>query len=183
MLNFKRWQNTFLRKFSVRPVGRLIGRLACCLLVVLALWAETKSAEDSQSQNDGPNVLFIISDDLSAEVLKCYGNRQCETPNIDALANRGFQFENAYCQYPVCGPSRAALMSGMYPPSIGVLGNGGSGRFSKVLGKRPSMSQVFKQNGIYTARVSKIYHMRVPGDITAGVDGPDHAASWTERFN
>jgi len=45
------------------------------------------------------------------------------------------------------------------------------------------MSQHFLNHGYYTARVSKIYHMRVPGDITAGVDGPDHAASWTERFN
>lgn len=130
-----------------------------------------------------PNVLFIISDDLSAEALSCYGNKQCQTPNIDRLAKRGIQFNRAYCQYPVCGPSRASLMSGMYPQAIGVVGNGSSSKFTQNLGSRPSMSQHFKNNGYYTARVSKIYHMRVPGDITAGVDGPDHAASWTERFN
>jgi len=45
------------------------------------------------------------------------------------------------------------------------------------------MSQHFINHKYYAARVSKIFHMRVPGDITAGVDGPDHAASWTERFN
>lgn len=135
------------------------------------------------SANAAPNVLFIISDDLSAESLSCYGNKQCKTPHIDRLAKRGIQFNRAYCQYPVCGPSRASLMAGMYPQAIGVTGNGSSSKFTQNLGSRPSMSQHFKNNGYYTARVSKIYHMRVPGDITAGVDGPDHAASWTERFN
>lgn len=130
-----------------------------------------------------PNVLFIISDDLSAEALSCYGNAQCKTPHIDKLAKRGVRFTRAYCQYPVCGPSRAALMSGQYAQAIGVTGNGQSGRFTKNLGDRPSMSQLFKDNGWYAARVSKIYHMRVPGDITAGVDGPDHEPSWTQRFN
>ena len=143
----------------------------------------TANQNSLKAKSGKPNVLFIISDDLSAETLKCYGNRQCETPNIDKLANRSLMFERAYCQYPVCGPSRAALMSGLYPPSIGVMGNGSSKRFTEVLNKRPSMSQLFKNNGYYAARVSKIYHMRVPGDITAGVDGPDHAASWTEKFN
>jgi iduronate 2-sulfatase len=129
------------------------------------------------------NILFIISDDLSAEALSCYGNQQCRTPNVDSIADGGMKFTRAYCQFPVCGPSRAALMSGMYAQAVGVTGNGASGNFTKRMKQRPSMAQLFKDNGWYTARVSKIYHMRVPGDITNGVDGPDHAASWTERFN
>ena len=132
---------------------------------------------------DRPNILFIISDDLTASALSCYGNRQCQTPNIDRLAAEGTRFTRAYCQFPVCGPSRAAIMSGMYAQAIGVTSNGASSKFAANMGKRPSMSQHFIQNGYYAARVSKIYHMRVPGDITAGVDGPDHGASWTERFN
>lgn len=132
---------------------------------------------------DKPNVVFIISDDLGSQSLGCYGNKQCKSPNIDALAKRGTRFTRTYTQYPVCGPSRAALMSGMYAQVIGVTGNGQSGRFTANLGKRPSMSQHFINNGYHAARVSKIYHMRVPGDITAGVNGPDHAASWTERYN
>ena len=132
---------------------------------------------------DKPNVVFIISDDLGAQALGCYGNTQCNTPHIDGLASRGVRFTRTYTQYPVCGPSRAALMSGMYAQVIGVTSNGTSNRFTKNLGDRPSMSQHFINHGYYSARVSKIYHMRVPGDITAGVDGPDHAASWTERFN
>lgn len=129
------------------------------------------------------NVVFIISDDLGSQSLGCYGNDQCQTPNIDALAEQGIRFTHTYTQYPVCGPSRAALMSGMYAQVIGVTSNGGAANFTANLGARPSMSQHFINNGYYSARVSKIYHMRVPGDITAGVDGPDHAASWTERFN
>jgi len=148
-------------------------------LVAFSVWilATNLIAEDRL------NVLFIISDDLGSQSLGIYGNQQCQSPNIDKLANSGFHFSRTYTQYPVCGPSRAALMSGMYAQSIGVTSNGASQAFSKNIGKRPTMAQHFKDNGYYTARVSKIYHMRVPGDITAGVDGPDHAASWTERFN
>jgi iduronate 2-sulfatase len=136
-----------------------------------------------QAADRNLNVLFIISDDLGAQSLGCYGNTQCRTPSIDALAARGMRFMRTYTQYPVCGPSRAALMSGMYAQSIRVTSNGASRSFTRNLGSRPSMSQHFINHGYYAARVSKIYHMRVPGDITAGVDGPDHAASWSERFN
>ncbi len=152
--------------------------MGCCFpFFVLTLLINITSAADR------PNVLFIISDDLGSQSLGCYGNAQCKTPNIDALAERGVRFNQTYTQYPVCGPSRAALMSGMYAQVIGVTSNGASNRFTKNLGDRPSMSQHFINHGYHAARVSKIYHMRVPGDITAGVDGPDHAASWTERFN
>ncbi|MDX1565244.1 MAG: sulfatase, partial [Phycisphaeraceae bacterium] len=135
------------------------------------------------SAAERPNVLFLISDDLSAEALGCYGNRQVRTPHIDALATRSMRFTRAYCQYPVCGPSRAALMSGLYCQTIGVTSNGHSGRFAKNLGSRPTMSQLFMRNGYHAARVSKIYHMLIPGNITHGVHGPDHAASWHERYS
>lgn len=152
-------------------------------LVLAFAFAGLSVSAAYSSEKAPPNVVFIISDDLSAESLGCYGNDQCQTPHIDALAEKGVRFTRAYCQYPVCGPSRAALMSGMYSQEAGVTGNGSSDRFTEVMGDRPSMTQLFRRDGYYTARVSKIYHMRVPGDITAGVSGPDHAASWTERFN
>jgi len=156
-------------------IYRRLSRIAIAAMLSVSFSAAARA--------ERPNVVFIISDDLGAQSLGCYGNRQCRTPNIDALAERGVRFTRAYTQYPVCGPSRAALMSGMYAQVIGVTSNGASGRFTENLGTRPSMSQHFINHGYYAARVSKIYHMRVPGDITAGVDGPDHAASWTERFN
>mgnify|MGYP001418581721 CR=1 FL=1 len=68
------------------------------------------------------NVLFIISDDLTATALSCYGNKVCKTPNIDSLAERGTRFTRAYCQGTYCGPSRASFMSGYYPHATGALG-------------------------------------------------------------
>ena len=167
---------------SARRAGEVTGR--CLLLVtVAAIMCPTTSAAARKQASDKLNVVFIISDDLGAQSLGCYGNTQCKTPNIDGLAEVGARFTRTYTQYPVCGPSRAALMSGLYAQVIGVTSNGMSKMFTKNLGDRPSMSQHFINHGYHSARVSKIFHMRVPGDITAGVDGPDHAASWIERYN
>jgi len=127
------------------------------------------------------NVLFIISDDLTATALSCYGNPVCKTPNIDRLAERGTRFTRAYCQATFCGPSRASFMSGYYPHATGVYGYV-SGR--EAIGPdRETWAQHFKNAGYYSARVSKIFHMGVPGDIEKGSDGRDDPASWTERFN
>jgi len=112
------------------------------------------------------NVFFIVSDDLRASVLGCYGDKICATPNIDRLAARGVVFERAYCQGTVCGPSRASFMRGRYFGSTGV-----------------TLGEHFIAQGRTSARVGKIFHMRVPGDIIAGTDGEDVAPCWTERHN
>ena len=127
-----------------------------------------------------PNVLFIISDDLTATALSCYGNTVCKTPNIDRLASQGTRFSKAYCQGTYCGPSRASFMSGYYPHAIKMLGYGSP---RPAIGERATWAQHFKNNGYHTARVSKIFHMGVPGGIEKGTDGADDPASWTERFN
>ncbi len=126
------------------------------------------------------NVLFIISDDLTSTALSCYGNTVCQTPNIDAIAARGTRFTRAYCQGTYCGPSRASLMSGYYPHATGVLGYKNP---RPQIGERATWSQHFKNQGYHAARVSKIFHMGVPGGIEGGGHGADDAASWTERFN
>ncbi|MBX2853281.1 MAG: sulfatase [Phycisphaeraceae bacterium] len=151
--------------------------LLCFLLCMTAFPAS------SDEKRSPPNVLFIIADDLAANALGCYGNEQVLTPNIDRLAARGFTMDRAYCQYPVCGPARAALLSGLYPQQNSVTHNGARDTLTAALGDRPTLPQYFKQNGYTTARCGKLYHMRVPGDITAGVSGPDHKASWTEAYN
>ena len=153
-------------------------KLYVCLIFALISFIQAETTKPGKY-----NVLFIISDDLSPRALACYGNTQCKTPNIDKLAKAGVRFTNTYCQYPVCGASRASFMSGLYPHQTGILGNGHSEAFTTKMGSRFTMSQNFKEQGYYAARVGKIYHMRVPGDITAGVSGPDHKASWTEFFN
>ena len=137
----------------------------------------------SDEKRTPPNVLFIIADDLAAEALGCYGNEQVITPNIDRLAKGGYTMDRAYCQYPVCGPARAALLSGLYPQQNSVTHNSHRETLSKALGDRPTLPQYFKQNGYTSVRLGKLYHMRVPGDITAGVSGPDHKASWSQAYN
>ena len=126
------------------------------------------------------NVLFIISDDLTSTALSCYGNTVCRTPNIDALAAKGTRFTRTYCQGTYCGPSRASFMSGYYPHATGVLGYKSP---RPQIGDRATWSQHFMNHGYHAARVSKIYHMGVPGGIEQGGHGADDAASWNERYN
>ena len=133
------------------------------------------------SQQKKPNILFIIADDLTATAVSSYENKVCKTPNIDKLASEGVRYTRAYSQYPVCGPSRASFMSGYYPNATTTFGYV-SGR-ENIGPNRKTWSQLFKDNGYYTARVSKIFHMGVPIDIETGSNGTDDEASWTERFN
>ncbi len=148
-----------------------------CVCIGLAVLGAAKTAAAAAPQY---NVLFIISDDLTYTALSCYGNTVCQTPNIDRLAARGTRFTRAYCQGTYCGPSRASFMSGYYPHATGVLGYGSP---RPRIGDRITWSQHFKNHDYYTARVSKIYHMGVPGGIEQGTDGSDDPLSWTERFN
>jgi iduronate 2-sulfatase len=149
-------------------------------------WIFCTSAQSALAQK--PNVLLIISDDLTATALSCYGNVICKTPNIDRLAAEGTRFTRCFCQGTYCGPSRASLLSGYYPHATGVLGYTSP---RPAIGQRATWPQHFKNAGYYSARVSKIYHMGVPGGIEEGGDGRDHNGgdgaddpdSWTEKFN
>lgn len=146
--------------------------------IILALSAGLSWAAAATPQRH--NILFIISDDLTYTALSCYGNTVCRTPNIDKLAEQGVRFTRAYCQGTYCGPSRASLMSGYYPQAIKMLGYRSP---RKAIGDRATWAQHFKINGYHSARVSKIFHMGVPGGIEAGTDGADDPASWTEKHN
>lgn len=149
-------------------------------LLTLALLALLLTPLPSRAAKQNYNLLFIISDDLTYTALSCYGNKVCQTPNIDRIAARGTRFTRAYCQGTYCGPSRASFMSGYYPHATGELGYRSP---RPRIGGRATWSQHFKDNGYYAARVSKIYHMGVPGGIEGGGHGADDEASWTERFN
>lgn len=72
---------------------------------------------------DKPNILVIMADQLAPQALSFYGNPVCKTPNLDRLAANSVVFDNAYCNYPLCVPSRASMMSGRLTPKIEVWDN------------------------------------------------------------
>lgn len=97
-----------------------------------------------------PNVLHIIIDDLRP-ALGCYGDPIVKTPAIDRLAARAVQFDNAYVQYPICGPSRASFLSGLRPQTSGYFG----WEYPRDTTLLPTW---FRQNGYFTAAFGKVFH-------------------------
>ncbi|HYG45948.1 MAG TPA: choline-sulfatase [Bordetella sp.] len=75
------------------------------------------------SQTAQPNFLFLMADQLTAFALRMYGNGVCRTPNLDRLARQSTRFANTYCNFPLCAPSRVAMLTGRLPSSVGVYDN------------------------------------------------------------
>ena len=136
------------------------------LCIALAVLSFAGSPLFSASENSSPNVLFIVVDDLRPE-LGCYGSEAIQTPHIDRLASQGSLFENAYCQVPVCGASRASFMTGLYPTPERFVRY-----FARADEDAPGVVDIplwFKNNGYTTISNGKIYH-----------DRDDNAGSWDE---
>lgn len=99
------------------------------------------------------NVLLICIDDLRPE-LGCYGALQVKSPHIDKLASEGILFERAYCSVPVCGPSRACLLSGLLP----IKNRFNDWRIDTEFPDLQTLPQVFKKAGYYTLSAGKVFH-------------------------
>jgi arylsulfatase A-like enzyme len=77
----------------------------------------------SRLRRDEPNIVMYISDDHGRDFLRCYGNKDVQTPNIDALAKEGMLFTNVFAASPTCAPSRSVLWTGLYPAHNGCMRN------------------------------------------------------------
>ncbi|MBX9792268.1 MAG: sulfatase [Pirellulales bacterium] len=121
------------------------------LVVALAL-AHASAAGAAKPR---PNVILICADDLNVD-LGCYGHPLVKSPAIDRLAARGTRFERAYCQYPVCNPSRTSFLSGRRPSTTRIIDN-----VTPPRTHQPGvvfLPQHFRQSGYRTIKVGKIFH-------------------------
>jgi uncharacterized sulfatase len=119
------------------------------VLVLLAIAASSAAAAGKY------NVLFIAADDLNNR-LPCYGYTEVKAPNTDRLAKVSMRFDSAYCQYPLCNPSRTSLLTGLRPDTTKVIDNETPPR--TFLKETTWMPEYFHANGYFTARVGKIAH-------------------------
>ncbi|MBT3376584.1 MAG: sulfatase-like hydrolase/transferase [Lentisphaerae bacterium] len=116
--------------------------------------------------NRQPNILLICSDQHSPHVCGCYGNTIVETPNLDRLAREGTRFSSAYCNDPICVPSRMSFLTGRYPFRIEVLGNG-----SMLDSRIPTYAHLLSGAGYHTVLSGRMHFM-----------GPDQRHGFLERL-
>ena len=117
--------------------------------------APKKTAQSGRKKGNKRNVLLIVCDDLNTHVSPS-GYDHIKTPTLAKFASNAMTFNRAFCQYPVCGPSRASFLNGLYPQSSGVIDNK-----ADIRQTRPgtlSMPQFFKENGYWTGSVGKVFH-------------------------
>lgn len=139
-------------------------------IILVATMAGTGFVQLAAAKKVDKNLLFIIVDDLNT-TLGCYGHPTVKTPNIDRLAKQGVLFKNAYCNYPVSGPSRSSFLTGLYPETTTILDN--KKTLASVLGERTTLPYLFKQNGYQTIGLGKVFH---------GKSGDNDPKCWDEEY-
>jgi len=122
-----------------------LSLIVIALILALPVWA-----------NDQPNILFIAIDDMNDWAGFLNTHPQVQTPNMDTLATQGVSFTNAHVPAPICGPSRTAIMSGLWPTSNGIYTN--AINYRRQMTHLVSLPEYLREHGYYTMGVGKVFH-------------------------
>ena len=146
----------------------LIRKLYSFALAFLALSIASHAAAQN---NESPNIVLIMSDYMGYSDIGPYGATDIQTPSLNTLAEQGVTFSNYYSAAPVCGPSRAALLSGLYPAKVGMQDNIAT-ISDGLAAEDSSLVKGLKQAGYRTAMVGK-WHLGQEGEFSPNTHGFD----------
>ena len=118
------------------------------------------------SKQERPNIVLIMADQLTPSVLPAYGHKTVKAPHIQALADNGVVFENAYCNFPLCVPSRASMMAGRLANNIECWDNA-----TEMPGQIPTLAHYLRGSGYHTVLCGKMHFV-----------GPDQVHGFNERI-
>ncbi|WP_298878705.1 sulfatase [uncultured Polaribacter sp.] len=141
------------------------------LLVLLVSLFSCKQEKTDQKKNSTskPNVLFIAVDDLNNWISPIQNFSNVKTPNFDRLAKMGVTFTNAHVQAPLCGPSRASLMTGLRPSTTGIYGMTPDNQIRRKDNSATKditfLPEYFEQNGYHTMGIGKLFHIHAPDSV------------------
>ncbi|MDB4225659.1 sulfatase-like hydrolase/transferase, partial [bacterium] len=131
---------------------------ACALLIVSCKEANKNQALNTEKPVEEvltPNIIYIMADDLTTQAISAYGGIYKDlapTPNIDRIANEGMLFQDVLCTNAICGPSRAAILTGNYSNKNGYYKNESGGKFDETQWTFP---QEFQKSGYQTSLFGK----------------------------
>jgi arylsulfatase A-like enzyme len=130
--------------------------LVLILLAGVAILSASAFSQEPAAGAVRPNILFIAIDDMNDWAGFLDTHPQVQTPHMDTLATQGVSFTNAHVPAPICGPSRTAIMSGLWPTSNGIYTN--AINYRRQMPHLVSLPEYLRQNGYYTMGVGKIFH-------------------------